>query len=153
MKGIVHRDIKLENIMIDERTKTVKIIDFGFSVTVSASTKLKIFCGTPTYMSPEIVSKVDYCGKKADIWALGILLYALLTGKFPFRGSSDADLFKRIRSCVYNPLTHVSVELQSILKRLLKFNPLDRPEAEEVTNLSCLPIITPSRRFSLTLGS
>lgn len=76
MRNIVHRDIKLENILIDESSKTIKVIDFGFSICTGV--KLKIFCGTPTYMAPEIVSKVDYCGKKADIWALGIVLYVLL---------------------------------------------------------------------------
>lgn len=59
-------------------------------------------------MAPEIVSKVDYCGKKADIWALGIVLYVLLCGKFPFRGMNDHGLFKKIRSCAYDPPTNVS---------------------------------------------
>ena len=48
--------------------------------------KYKMFCGTPSYMAPEIVNKVTYQGPPSDIWALGILLYALLTGSFPFKG-------------------------------------------------------------------
>lgn len=74
-------------------------------------------------MAPEIVSKIDYCGQKADIWALGILLYSLVTGKFPFRGTSDSDLFKRIRSCTYEPALNASSDLILIIKKLLKFHP------------------------------
>ena len=85
-KNIVHRDIKMENILIDDN-KNVKIIDFGFSIISEPDKKLNIFCGTPSYMAPEIVSKINYKGTPADIWALGILLFALLTGTFPFRGS------------------------------------------------------------------
>lgn len=86
--NVVHRDIKLENILLDSN-HNIKIIDFGFSIIIPDDKKLKIFCGTPSYMSPEIVSKIEYVGSKADIWALGILLYVMLQGKFPFKGVSD----------------------------------------------------------------
>ena len=94
--NVVHRDIKLDNILIEEDTKMVKMIDFGFSVIVNQN-RLKIFCGTPSYMAPEIVSKIEYSGPPADIWALGVLLYALLCGKFPFRGQNDKELYNNIQ--------------------------------------------------------
>ena len=84
--GIIHRDIKLENILLDETRTRVKLIDFGFSTCIPHEKKVKIFCGTPSYMAPEIVSKIEYAGPPADIWALGVLLYALLCGRFPFKG-------------------------------------------------------------------
>ena len=56
----------------------MKVIDFGFAV--MASCPLKIFCGTPSYMSPEIVAKKEYSGAAADIWAVGVSMYVLLTG-------------------------------------------------------------------------
>ena len=56
----------------------MKLIDFGFSVFCNDSKKLSIFCGTPKYMCPQIVNKVNYSGKKADVWSLGVLLYVLL---------------------------------------------------------------------------
>ncbi len=94
--NIVHRDLKLDNILIEESTRMVKLIDFGFSVVVGNGVKLKVFCGTPSYMAPEIVRKHEYDGKPVDIWALGVLLFVLLTGTFPFRGISEQDLYQKI---------------------------------------------------------
>jgi serine/threonine protein kinase len=93
---ITHRDIKLENILLNDKKDKVKLIDFGFSTCIPNDKKVKLFCGTPSYMAPEIVSKKDYTGPPADVWALGVLYYALLCGKFPFKGSNDKELYKRI---------------------------------------------------------
>lgn len=73
--------------MIDEANNNrVVLIDFGFST--SSDRKLKIFCGTPSYMCPEIVKRSWYSGVKADMWALGVIFYRMVTGNFPFRGNS-----------------------------------------------------------------
>lgn len=93
---MTHRDIKLENILLDETRTRVKLIDFGFSTCIPHEKKVKIFCGTPSYMGPEIVSKIEYAGPPADIWALGVLLYALLCGRFPFKGANDKELYSNI---------------------------------------------------------
>ena len=92
---MAHRDIKLENILIEEKTKKLKLIDFGFCC--CSKERLKVFCGTPSYMSPEIVSKKEYYGNSADIWACGVLLYVLLQGCFPFKSSFEKDLFRKIQ--------------------------------------------------------
>jgi MAP/microtubule affinity-regulating kinase len=81
---VVHRDIKLENILIDQNS-SVKLIDFGFSIVIAENQKLNVFCGTPSYMAPEIVNKQEY-DFGVDIWALGVLFYKIVTGNFPFRG-------------------------------------------------------------------
>lgn len=78
-RNVTHRDIKLENIIIDHRG-VIKLIDFGFCCASSPDIKLKIFCGTPSYMCPEIVMKKEYFGPPTDIWSSGILLYAMLCG-------------------------------------------------------------------------
>lgn len=61
MKSVCHRDIKLENILIDDNLK-LKIIDFGFAICSPFDRKINSFCGTPSYMAPEIVLKKEYCG-------------------------------------------------------------------------------------------
>jgi MAP/microtubule affinity-regulating kinase len=94
-KCITHRDIKLENVLLDEN-KDVKLIDFGFSTCIPKDIKINIFCGTPSYMAPEIVKKTEYAGPPADIWASAVLLYALLNGCFPYRGATDAELYRKI---------------------------------------------------------
>jgi len=85
--NIIHRDIKMENIIID-KSKNIKIIDFGFGTVASKTKLLNFYCGTPTYMPPEIVQKREYIGHPADIWSCGILLYTLLCGFFPFKGKN-----------------------------------------------------------------
>ena len=81
-KHVIHRDLKLENILIDRKTKQTKLIDFGFSKQVSSvRDRLTHVCGTHVYMSPELVQKREYIAGGVDIWALGVLLFILLTGK------------------------------------------------------------------------
>ena len=94
-KNISHRDIKLENMLMDD-TKNIKVIDFGFATT--SLKPLNVFCGTPNYMAPEIVAKKEYLGAPADIWACGIVLYVMLAGKFPFKGIDDKSLYVKIKS-------------------------------------------------------
>lgn len=95
-KGIAHRDIKLDNILIEEGTNMIKLIDFGFAAFCKDGEKLKIFCGTPSYMAPELVRKAEYDGRQVDMWALGVLLYALLAGTFPFKGQNEKELYGKI---------------------------------------------------------
>ena len=85
---IVHRDIKAENILIN-RNRQLKLIDFGFSLRCKKNDTIDTFCGTPTYMAPEIVSKIDHCPIYTDMWSLGILFYVMLQGNYPFRAKSE----------------------------------------------------------------
>ena len=67
----------------------IKLIDFGFAAFCKEGEKLKIFCGTPSYMSPQMVLKDGYFGQKVDIWAAGILLYTILMGFQPFKAPNE----------------------------------------------------------------
>ena len=91
----MHRDLKLENIVVDDRNN-IKLIDFGFAIKCTKGQKLKSFCGTPSYMAPEICSRLEYCGFASDVWALGVVMYIMLTGHYPFKGITEKDLFKNI---------------------------------------------------------
>lgn len=74
-------------------------------------------------MCPEIVLKKDYVGPPTDVWATGILLYALLCGHFPFKGASDKDLYKKISKGQYSPPDHMSREARNFLARMLVVEP------------------------------
>jgi serine/threonine protein kinase len=130
-RHIVHRDIKLENLLLDE-SNTVKIIDFGFSTIVPPGKKLKIFCGTPSYMAPEIVARKEYAGFCADIWATGVLLYALLCGSFPFRGQNDRDLYRKIVRGVFHVPEVVTDGARNVLSRILTPDMSRRPTIDDV---------------------
>lgn len=130
-KCIAHRDIKLENLLLDHKGN-IKIIDFGFSTCIPNERKIKIFCGTPSYMAPEIVSKKEYAGPPADIWALGVLLYALLNGCFPYRGQTDAELYKKICRADCFMYDHMSSLAKNILKRIFRVDADDRPNCVEI---------------------
>ena len=102
----------MENILINKNSM-VKLIDFGFSIVCGPDEKLNMFCGTPSYMAPEIVSKKPHLGKPADVWALGVLLYKLLTGQFPFKGKTDKELFSCIQGGIYDSPKFLSQEVKS----------------------------------------
>ena len=87
-QNIAHRDLKLENVLIDPKSEQVKIIDFGFSVHCKNDEGgLQQVLGTPCYMSPEIIDKKTYDPFKVDVWALGVLFYRILVGTYPFQGT------------------------------------------------------------------
>ena len=110
-----------------------KLIDFGFSVCSPNSEKLSVFCGTPSYMSPEIAGKQKYLGPPTDIWSLGILIYAMIVGYFPFKGLTEPELYKKIiQGSFYFPNT-ISENAKNLITKMLSNNPLKRPSASEVT--------------------
>ncbi|KAL4432954.1 hypothetical protein ABPG74_014468 [Tetrahymena malaccensis] len=130
---VIHRDIKLENVMLDiNNNHQIKLIDFGFAIRIPSDKKLNIFCGTPSYMSPEITKKREYFGKPADVWSLGVVLYALVCGRFPFKGKDDNDLFRKIQSGDFKIPGNVSQSATRLINKLLKLNPEERPTAKEI---------------------
>lgn len=121
--------------MLDDHND-IKLIDFGFSTCIPNDKKIKIFCGTPSYMAPEIVQKLEYAGPPADIWALGVLLFTILSGCFPYRGATDKELYKKIMRADYRlpseVVASVSPEAVNLLKKLFAIDPSRRPTAREV---------------------
>lgn len=83
-------------------------------------------------MAPEIVSKIEYSGPPADIWALGVLLYALLCGRFPFKGQSDKELYTNICKQELPLPDHISKQGKQLLLRIFNKNPDKRPSAKDI---------------------
>merc|ERR1719281_1251539 len=124
---VIHRDIKLENLLLDENG-IVKIIDFGFATIVPRGKKIRVFCGTPSYMAPEIVTRKEHPGPNTDVWAIGVVLYATLCGTFPFKAQNDRELYTRIAKGVFSfPDNQVGKDVQSLVYRMLTTDFSRRP--------------------------
>lgn len=133
-RSITHRDIKLENVLLNEEKNQVRLIDFGFSTCIPNDKKVKLFCGTPSYMAPEIVTKKEYLGPPADVWALGVLYYALLCGKFPFKGQNDKELYKKICKYTLEFPENISNSARNFLNRILMKEAHHRPSTKDILN-------------------
>ena len=97
--SIVHRDLKIENILIS-KTGDIKIIDFGLSNLFSPRNSLKTFCGSLYFAAPELLQARQYTGPEVDIWSFGIVLYVLVCGKVPFDDQSMPQLHAKIKKGV-----------------------------------------------------
>jgi len=135
---VAHRDLKLENITIFGLKGKVKIIDFGFSISVPKHRKIADFCGTMNYISPEIVLREPYDPMSADIWALGVILYRTLIGDFPFNcpDNTEEGLVAAITNCKYEFPAESQHTLSNhplrIIKMIFQADPAQRPTANEL---------------------
>ncbi|CAO2608043.1 Sperm motility kinase [Lemmus lemmus] len=117
-RRIVHRDIKLENILIDREGK-VKLCDFGLAIQVAEGQMLKKVCGSLLYMAPEILASKPYDGLAVDMWSLGVLLYVLVTGQFPYKATTFRGMHRLITNTQYPIPYHLSKPCYTIIAQLL----------------------------------
>jgi tRNA A-37 threonylcarbamoyl transferase component Bud32 len=134
-KNICHRDIKLENILLINND-IVKIIDFGFAVKTNKETYQKLFCGTPSYMAPEIVNKEKYIAQYSDLWSLGVLFFAMLYGRFPFRAKTQEELFVKINEAnvIFPDDIEVNYKIKDLLRKIFVVIPTQRISLNEILN-------------------
>nr|KAJ3422691.1 hypothetical protein HK105_006929 [Polyrhizophydium stewartii] len=124
-KNFVHRDLKLENILMTDDF-TIKLIDFGFTRDYTPTRLLDTYCGSSAYAAPEIVSGVKYSGPEADVWSLGIILYTLLCGYLPFDDDNEAITHKKISELDYDLPDFLAEDSRDLIARFLKSNPSER---------------------------
>ena len=128
---ILHRDIKLDNILLDPTQSHIKICDFGVSkILKTKNQKMDEKCGTPAYLAPEIILGCGYEGYWSDIWSLGVLLFCLTCASVPFRGQNIPDLHKSILSGIYTLPSHLSDPVKDLISKMLKRVPTERISIE-----------------------
>lgn len=128
--GIVHRDLKCENILLDTDQLIVRIIDFGFAKAFESHESLRTECGSPHYTAPEIHSSRTY-GPECDVWSLGCILYAMLLGHLPFDGS-DAEIQASARIANYTIDGPMPDDAKDLIQRILVVNPAHRISINDV---------------------
>nr|XP_048305674.1 LOW QUALITY PROTEIN: sperm motility kinase X-like [Myodes glareolus] len=129
--SIVHRDIKANNILIDS-TGNAKLCDFGLAVKVVPREKLKNFCGTLAYCTPEVFGVEPYDGYASDVWNLGVLLYFMVARHVPFQASSSAGLRQQTLAANFSIPHHVPIDIFSVIVELLMINPDRRPTISQI---------------------
>ncbi|XP_055547426.1 serine/threonine-protein kinase 40-like [Wyeomyia smithii] len=134
-RNIIHRDLKLNNIVLNRRTNEIVITNFFLAKHLnSEDDNLFDQRGSPAYISPDVLGGKPYKGKPSDVWALGVILYTITYGKFPFLDTTPSALFKKIRQADYViPIeTKTSSLTIQLIKSMLTLNPAERFTATEV---------------------
>ncbi|TVU36370.1 hypothetical protein EJB05_18302 [Eragrostis curvula] len=136
---ICHRDLKLENVLLDgSPAPRLKICDFGYSKSSVLHSKPKSAVGTPAYIAPEVLSRREYDGKLADVWSCGVTLYVMLVGAYPFEDPDDPKNIRKtieqIRQVQYTipDYVHISTECRQLLARIFVANPIRRITMKEI---------------------
>ncbi|KAL3653406.1 CBL-interacting protein kinase 18 [Castilleja foliolosa] len=153
-RGVYHRDLKPENLLVDENGN-LKVSDFGLSA-LSESKRLDgllhTTCGTPSYVAPEVISRIGYDGAKADIWSCGVILFLLLAGHLPFRDSNLMEMYRKILKGEYKCPNWIPSEARRLLSRILDPNPNSRITIDKIMDNQWFRKGLDSKAKSLDMG-
>jgi len=142
-RKVIHRDLKLENILIDTKG-TIKIADFGLSNTIQFGKKMNTSCGTPSYIAPEIVRgdagkssdsvSSKSSGAECDIWSLGVILYCMICGFLPFQASNIKGLYDKILRADFTIPDYISTQSKSLITKMLTVDLEKRINLSQIRN-------------------
>ncbi|XP_059164290.1 serine/threonine-protein kinase PLK1-like isoform X2 [Physella acuta] len=128
---VIHRDLKLGNLFLNDEME-IKIGDFGLATKLDyEGERKKTLCGTPNYIAPEVLGKKGH-SYEVDVWSLGCIVFTLLVGKPPFETSCLKDTYMRIKKNEYSVPSKVSTAARNLINRLLRSNPTDRPNMDQI---------------------
>ncbi|XP_047338597.1 serine/threonine-protein kinase SRK2E [Impatiens glandulifera] len=138
---VCHRDLKLENTLLDGSTAPrLKICDFGYSKNSVLHSQPKSTVGTPAYIAPEVLLKKEYDGKMADVWSCGVTLYVMLVGAYPFEDPEEPKNFRKTIQRILNvqysipDYVHISPECRHLISRIFVADPSKRITIPEIKN-------------------
>lgn len=157
LANVVHRDLKLENLLLNGE-RNILISDFGLGRTYSTDSEelMKTFCGTPNYAAVELISGIPYVGVKSDIWAMGVVLYVMMTGRPPFVGENISALYSKIKAVDYKCPDYFSQGLRQLLAKILVKDPRRRIDMDGIRDdawLNYEEVEKPLRIYPKVMGS
>lgn len=118
--------MKPENLLLDVNKKSIKLVDFGLGRFYDINSKIETACGSPCYAPPEMLAKFKYEPIKADIWSLGIVLYAMLSGFLPFDDDNQDKLYQKIIEGRFTVPDFISSEAKDLLLKIINKDPENR---------------------------
>ncbi|GMH72888.1 hypothetical protein TrST_g12066 [Triparma strigata] len=131
---VTHRDLKPENLLLQSSKEgwIIKIVDFGLSNTHEGGRLLQTACGSPCYAAPEMIHGYRYVGPKADIWSMGVILFAMVCGHLPFENSNTKLLYAQICAGEYKAPDYISTEVRDLIRRILNTDPEMRLSIDQI---------------------
>lgn len=132
-KNFVHRDLKLENILLTDEGD-VKVIDFGFTREYSKNSLLSTYCGSVAYAAPEMIAGTKYSGPAVDIWSLGVILFTLVCGYLPFDDDNETVIQKKITSLEYVIPDSVDPVCRDLITKILQLDGSKRLSIQNILN-------------------
>ena len=143
--GVAHRDLKPQNILITS-FPDIKLSDFGLCGYMRNDTKLKTFCGSPCYSAPECLQGVQYDGHLSDVWSMGVILFEMTTGTYPWHVNNMPRMVQEILRAQFTIPKDTSPALAELIRGLLRVRPLDRLKCDKLISHPWLRLAQSKKR-------